>query len=335
MRDHARVRCWPSKLTHRPSWFDTYRTSWGDEALLRAYHAYVTTTVTITGTGTPIVDPNRAGPGVLVHFESQANGSDGKSEPHHTRLQFDAGRNTVARLAGAGVATQDLDAVFLTHFHSDHLVGLQDLVLTRWILDRDDAVPHLDIVAPNGATNRFCHRMLEIWDDDLAVRSHHNHRDPSPRITIEGFDCPAVPTEVWSNDHVRVLAGPVRHEPVENAVGYRIETPDGVVAISGDTNVCDEMYELSDGATVLVHEAMRTKLIAERPAHLQYIIDYHSDTEELGSLAARLGVPHLLLTHLIPPPQSPEEKALFASEVRAGGFGGNLIVCDDLDSVSF
>ena len=78
----------------------------------------MTTTVTITGTGCPIPDAERAGPGVLVDVDG-------------LRLQFDAGRSTVQRLAGAGLAYAEIDAVFITHHHSDHLTGLQDLVLTR------------------------------------------------------------------------------------------------------------------------------------------------------------------------------------------------------------
>lgn len=285
----------------------------------------MTTTVTVTGTGTPMIHPNRAGAGVLVRYQ-----------PTHgdpTSLQFDVGRNTIARLAGVNVAVHDLDAVFLTHFHSDHLVGLQDLVLTHWILDLFDSARRLDLVAPNGSTHRFCKRMMEAWDDDLAVRSLHNHREPVPKVDIIGFDCPAEPREVWRSGDVRVVAGPVRHEPVESAVGYRIETPDGVVAISGDTKVCDEVATLADGADVLVHEAMRTSKIMERPAHAQYIIEYHSDTVKLGALAERIGVPKLMLTHLIPPPTTQADKELFASEVRSGGYTGDLMVCDDLDSV--
>ena len=279
----------------------------------------MTTKVTITGTGTPILNPDRAGAGVHV-----ARGS--------THLQFDAGRSTVNRLAAAGTSLQELTAVFLTHYHSDHLVGLQDVVLSHWINDIYDVYPSFELFAPNGHTVAFCERMLDIWEADLAVRALHNERDPHPRVELRGFDAPTEPTTIFSNDDATVLSAEVRHEPIENAVGYRVETPDGVIAISGDTQVCDEVAALADGADVVVYEAMRMDEIRKRPKDKQYIIEYHADTRLIGKQMAELEVPTLMLTHLIPAPFTDAEKQAFADEVREGGYEGNIIVCDDLSS---
>ncbi len=283
------------------------------------------TRVTITGTGTPVFDAHRAGPGVLVQVDV-----GGKV----ISLQFDAGRSTLARLVAAGVSLYDLDALFLTHYHSDHLLGLQDLVLSHWIMDSEDDRPPLSIVAPVGSTTRFAERMLSIWDDDLDIRAHHNHRSPEPKVNVIGFDVDIEPNEVWEKAGVRVLAGPVRHEPVVGAVGYRIETPDGIVAISGDTLVCDEVAKLADGADVLVYEAMRFDPIMARAPHLRYIADYHADTRLIGAQAAELDIPALMLTHLIPAPSSEAEKQAFVDDVRGAGFTGELLVCDDLDVIN-
>ncbi len=280
----------------------------------------MTTTVTITGTGTPLATADRAGAGVLVRCGD-------------VHLQFDAGRATVTRLLATGSSPADLTAVFLTHYHSDHLVGLQDLVLTHWTMDVYDEAGVLPILAPKGHTVDFCDQMLDIWHEDLAVRALHNKRDPRPKIDIVGFDTPSAPTEVWSCGDVRVIAGPVRHEPIVGAVGYRVETPDGVVAISGDTTVCDEVSALAAGADVVVYEAMRMDVIARRPPDKRYIMDYHADTRLIGRQMAELDVPMVMLTHLIPAPATAAEKQAFADEVRAGGYEGELMVCDDLDSV--
>lgn len=280
----------------------------------------MTTTVTITGTGTPLATHDRAGAGVLVRHGD-------------VHLQFDAGRATVPRLLGAGSSPASLSALFLTHYHSDHLVGLQDVVLSHWTMDVYDEFGRLPIVAPNGHTTQFCERMLDIWHEDLAVRSLHNKREPRPKIDLVGFDTPEAPTEVWSAGDVRVIAGPVRHEPIEGAVGYRVETPDGVVAISGDTLVCDEVAALAEGADVMVYEAMRMDVIAKRPADKQYIMHYHADTRLIGAQMAELGIPKLMLTHLIPAPANPAEEQPFIDEVRQGGYEGEIMVCSDLDSV--
>lgn len=282
--------------------------------------------MTITGTGCPILDPDRAGPGVLVSVV------DG--EANTCQLQVDAGRSTVPRLAALGLSPMDLDAVLLTHYHSDHLLGLQDVVLSHWIVDSDDDGSLLEVVAPNGATRRFCDRMIDIWSEDLGVRGAHNGRSPEPKFEVVGFDTPNVPTEVWSRGSIRVLAGPVRHEPVVGAVGYRVETPAGVVAISGDTKVCPELATLAEGADVVVYEAMRMDVINQRRPDRRHITEYHADTRLIGRQMAELEIPTLMLSHLIPPPSTASEKQLFVDEVREGGYVGDVIVCDDLDAVT-
>lgn len=278
------------------------------------------TTITITGTGCPIPSGTRAGPGVLVRHGGIS-------------LQFDAGRSTVMRLTQAGVSTTDLSAFFATHHHSDHLVALQDLVLTRWVMDREHNAPELPVIVPDGPSADFCRRMLDAWDHDIAVRQEHTGRSTRPDIDLIEFPVPTGVTEVWASGDVRVLAGEVRHEPVHPAVGYRVETPDGAVAITGDTLVCDEVARLAEGVDVLVYEAMRFEPIEALPEHRQFILDYHADTRLIGRQAAELGVATLVLTHMIPPPETPEDRQLFVDDIRAGGFTGELVVANDLDSV--
>ncbi|MCE2532124.1 MAG: MBL fold metallo-hydrolase [Acidimicrobiia bacterium] len=278
------------------------------------------TTVTITGTGNPGPSPDRAGPGVLVRHDGLA-------------LQFDAGRATTMRLTGLGVRPPELDALFITHHHSDHLTGLADLVLTRWILDTHSRAGPLTIVAPAGPAARFAGQLLDIWREDIDVRTARHDR-PRPAIDLQPFDVASVPAEVWSHRDVRVLAGQVRHEPVRPAVGYRVETPDGVVAVTGDTLVCEEVAELAAGADVLVYEALRVEAVLASPFLPDHICEYHADTRLIGAQAAELGVGSLVLTHLIPEPRTPAEIRAFADDVRAAGFTGELLVAADLDTVN-
>lgn len=277
----------------------------------------MTTSVTITGTGTPIPDGNRAGPGALVRCGDLT-------------LQFDAGRSTVQRLAGAGVWVPDLTALFITHHHSDHLTGLADVVLTHWVMDRADRGLPLPIIAPAGPASAFVSTVLDGWEADIEVRRDHSGRTSSPQIDLIAFDVPDAPSEVWRSGDVVVSAGQVRHEPCPNSVGYRVDTPDGSVAITGDTRVCDEVARLAEGVDVLVYEAMRFSTFDTLPEKRRFVTDYHADTRLIGEQAAALGVPTLILTHLIPAPSTDADTQAFVDDIRSGGFEGELIVADDL-----
>jgi ribonuclease Z len=286
----------------------------------------VTTTVTLTGTGTPYPGARRAGAGTLVRHGE-------------TVLQFDAGRATTLRLAELGVLPGALTAVFVTHVHSDHVESLADLALTRWIHQEVHPSGPLTIVCPRGAAEEFAARMLEPYARDIAVRREHTGRRSSPGVAVKAFSPAAEPRVVWTSADgaVTVSAVAVHHEPVPDAVAYRVVTPDATVVISGDTRVCAEVEELSAGADLLVHEACRATALASFVVGTVFetIFSYHADTAELGKLAQRAGVRHVALTHLIPAPSSAAEENLFAADLRDGGYEGNITVGWDLASFTF
>ena len=283
----------------------------------------MTTDVVLTGTGVPHPRPGTAGPGVLLRHGDVA-------------LQFDAGRSTVMRLMDAGTPPHALTAVFLTHVHSDHVVDLPDLAMTRWIQQQLHPSGPLVVVAAEGGAARFVRRMLEPYDVDLTLRAEHTGAPPI-EVSLRTFDVPTTPAPVWTSEDgsIRVLAVAVHHEPVPEAVAYRVETPDAVVVISGDTSVCAEVEQLAHGADVLVHEACRTSAMAPLIAGTVFetIFSYHADTVELGAMVARAGVPHVVLTHLIPPPDAPDDAEAFADDLRAGGYGGRITVGEDLTTI--
>lgn len=282
----------------------------------------MTTSVTLTGTGTPHPAPGRAGAGALVRCGDVA-------------LQFDAGRATVLRLAEADCLPVRLTALFVTHYHSDHVVGLADVAMTRWIQHQLVQTGPLRIVTPHGCAEEYVERMLEPYAHDIEVRMEHVGA-PYPPVEIIGFAAPTTPTEVWRSDDgsVRVSAVAVHHEPVRDAVAYRVDTPDGAVVISGDTRACSEVFELARGAAVVVHEACRSTALADRVkgSVFETIFSYHADTVALGALAAEHGVPHMVLTHMIPAPATEADEERFVADLRRGGFTGPVSVGRDLDT---
>lgn len=284
------------------------------------------TTVIITGSGIPPVEAGRAGAGTFVGY----TGADGTS----VRLQIDAGRATSLRLAEAGIHPASLDAVLITHHHSDHVSGAPDLVFCAW-LNRPVSTD-LRFVAPAGPSVRFLRRMLEPYDEDLAVRAAHTGRSlPAPGI-VEFAPSPE-PSEVLRVGPVVVGSRLVHHQPVEPAVCYRIETPDGVVVVSGDTRVCDEVEELARGCDVLVHEAFRVGDFVERTGDesARVVGDYHAETVAVGAMARRADPGVLMLTHMTPSPRTAADRAAFEADIRAGGYEGPVMVCDDLDRFDF
>lgn len=279
------------------------------------------TTVILTGTGSPRPAPGRAGASVVVRAEGVA-------------LQFDAGRAVALRWADAGLDVGDLTAIFLTHHHSDHLSGLADLVFASWEAGGPNPMP---VVAPLGPSARFAGDLLEPWGDDLAVRMQHvegAHLRALAAPDVRAFAPRRQAVRVWEEGDVVVDAGQVRHEPVLPAVGYRVETPAGSVAISGDTVVCEEMEELARSSDVLVHEAIRGDVLRGGNHRMRRIAEYHSDSVALGGLAQRAGVRLLVLTHLLPAPTTAAEEAAFEADVRRGGFEGPVVVGRDLTSIN-
>jgi ribonuclease Z len=269
----------------------------------------------ITGTGYPPPDAFRAGPGVLVIADGGIT------------IQFDCGRGTTMRHAALRVSPAHIDAVFLTHYHSDHVSGLPDLALSRWEVNYGVPYRPLEVVAPSGPTAEFARRMLEPYQDNLHVRSGHTApSDSECSVIVREFEPDARrPKLVWRKSHVRVYAIKVRHEPVVNAVAYKVCTPRGNIVISGDTRVCSAIKRLSSRNThTVIHEAI---LPADEKVGLH---SYHANTFELGRQMSRVNIEHLVLTHLIPPPNCKEDEQRFIDSVRQGGFQGRITVAQDL-----
>ena len=270
--------------------------------------------ITLLGTGSPIVDPNRAGPSTLV----TAGGAV---------FLGDCGRGALMRAAAAGVQASGLTALLLTHLHSDHITDLSDIITTRWVTTIGPNP--LPIIGPPG-TGAVVEATLAALAPDISYRIHH-HADITepPEVQVHEH----TDGRVWDADGVRITVAPTDHRPVEPTIAFRIEHGGASVVLAGDSVPCATLDELSLGANALVHTVIRKDLVEQMPAQrIRDILDYHSSVEQAAATAARAGVQTLVLTHYVPPllpGQEDQWRALAATE-----FSGRVELGDDLLRVS-
>jgi ribonuclease Z len=271
--------------------------------------------ITLLGTGSPIPDPNRAGPSTLVRAGGQV-------------FLVDCGRGVLQRAAAVGVGAAGLSALLLTHLHSDHIGDLGDLLITRWITTFAPEPAPLPIIGPPG-TAETVEATLKAFGHDIGYRIAH-HADLNAPPAVQVHECTEGP--VWDRDGVSIRVAPTDHRPVAPTIGFRIESGTTSAVLAGDTVPCAGLDELASGADALVHTVIRKDIVVNIPQQrLQDICDYHSSVEEAAATADRAGVGTLVMTHYVPalvPGQEEQWRALAATK-----FGGRIELGDDLHRV--
>ncbi len=274
------------------------------------------TQVVLLGTGTPNDDPNRWGPAVAIIVDDQV-------------YLVDAGVGVVRRAAAAraagvtALAVTSLSRVFLTHLHSDHTLGLPDLMFSPWVLERKAP---LDVYGPKGTAEMAAH-IEAAWQDDIAMRLYS--LEPQHTRNYRAIVHEIRPGLVFQDSKVAVRAIQVAHGSWPDAFAYQFQTPDRRIVISGDTTASDAIAAACDGCDLLIHEVYSSEKFKTRPAEWQtYHKAFHTSTTELAAVAAKARPGTLVLYHQL---FWGATDADLIAEMRAAGYTGRVVSGKDLD----
>jgi ribonuclease BN (tRNA processing enzyme) len=272
------------------------------------------TEVVLLGTGTPYPDPTASGPATAVVVGGRV-------------LLFDAGSGVMRRLRAANLPINGPEALFITHLHSDHTLGYADLMLTSWVMRRRAPFP---VYGPPGLRNMTDH-LLAAYSEDIIIRTNGLEHEVADGYQVDVHEIRG--GVVYEKDGVRVTAIAVEHGAWKEAFGYRIDTADRSIVISGDTRPSEAVVKAAEGVDVLIHEVYSASHLRpeDRPGGKdwpRYCREYHTSDVELGALAARIRPKLLILDHIIR--MGASDKELLAG-VRAGGYEGKVVIGKDLD----
>ena len=250
------------------------------------------TQIVMLGTGTPIPDPDRSGPGVAIVVDSVAYLFDAGAGV--VRRAAAAGRNGIKAFAPStpnGQPSPRFDRLFLTHLHSDHTLGLADVIFTPWIQGRTTP---LDVYGPPG-TSHLVNSILDAWTEDIQERLHSSGGPPANGWkTVVHEIAEGV---VFRDSRVTVSAFAVPHADWKYAFGYRIQTPDRTIVISGDQRPDYAVARQCSGCDVLIHEVYSDSGFAKLPRLRQaYHSHAHTSATQLGDIATQ-AKPKLLILY--------------------------------------
>lgn len=274
--------------------------------------------IILLGTGTPFPNPQRSGAAVMIRVDG-------------VPYLVDAGTGVVRRAAAAfgqddrkeiRSGVQRLKTAFITHLHSDHTLGLADLILTPWIIGREDP---LDIYGPTGLDAMVQH-LMAAYSEDLDIRINGLEKGNTTGYMVNIHE--VEPGVIYRDDRVKVTAFKVKHGSWKRAFGYRFVTPDRVIVISGDLAPSESIVEHCNGCDVLVHEAyVVAGFKRSTEADQTYLKSFHTSTLELAELANRAKAKTLLIYHHVFFGRATEEELI---EELESHFHGTVISGRDL-----
>jgi ribonuclease Z len=257
-------------------------------------------TVVLVGTGSPLPDPKRAGPMTVVAAGDRV-------------FIVDAGAGSGRRFGEFALPWGRVEAAFLTHFHSDHIDGLGEVMLQHWAAGGADTP--LALYGPEGV-ERIADGFNEAYAQDAVYRIAHHGADVVPPSGTGAeafpFTTDGAAVRVYERDGLIITAVPVDHSPVHPAVAYRFDYKGRSVTISGDTKKDQALIDLARGTDVLVHEALNDEMVGIIAGQLDTlgakrlekimtdIPDYHTSPVQAAEAASEAGAGLLVFTHIVP-----------------------------------
>ncbi|MBN2017436.1 MAG: MBL fold metallo-hydrolase [Candidatus Cloacimonetes bacterium] len=244
------------------------------------------TKVIILGTGNPNPNPEHSGCAVLILVDEKP-------------YVVDFGANVVRQIAALTpeyggslheLQIETLSTAFCTHLHSDHTLGLPDLILTPWIMGRTEP---LALFGPKGI-KKMAENILGAYETDIRYRIHGHEPISGTGWKVDVHEINE--GIIFQDEHIIVEAFPVAHGDIET-YGFRFTTPDKTVVISGDTSPCDNIISFSKDADILIHEVYSQKGFETLPPEWKkYHAAHHASTKQLADIANRCK-PKLLVTY--------------------------------------
>lgn len=275
--------------------------------------------VTLLGTGAPVPSIERFGPSILVEAGNQ-------------KLLFDCGRGAAQRIWQLKMPLRQINALFLTHLHSDHVVGIPDLWLTGWIpaVFGRRASP-FQVYGPDG-TKEMMENLVRAFAWDIATRNKEkNKADSGAMVTVVDIK----EGSVWEKDGVKVTPFTVRHADfIDSALGYRVDYAGHSVVLSGDTRYSENLIRFAKGADVVIHEvAAANEDTTKNSALINQILGFHSSPEDAGRVFQQVQPKLAVYSHIVlltsdPAVPPPTTKDLIRRTQKT--YKGALEVGDDL-----
>ena len=268
--------------------------------------------ITILGSGTPRVNIDRFSQSILVEHKND-------------KFLFDAGRGALLRLNQSRILPNEINNIFFTHLHSDHILGFSDILMTGWVYHRQKP---LNIFGPPG-TNNFVDSTIKSFEEDIKVRSlppenlNVNNLKSNITIIFDGY--------IYNKNGLTIETFAVKHEPFTHAYGFKIYNDKYCMIISGDTTYSEQVIEKAKNCDILIHEiAHASQHTLEKYPKAKGVISYHTNVGQVTEIINTVKPKLTILNHVLSLDGSSDNEIL--SEIKKNTIH-KVIIAKDLMTI--